>query len=541
MPKGIIVDVPAEVYVSYMAERTVENAFHFTLFKEFQSLPLSKKAADRSNILISPTVYIRGFEQFLKIPQSTPEEQRAQITAAAKRFVESLVFGEVVATKVPDWSVSYQYYEEQQSLEIVIMYKEFTLPNNFSLKLSSNNFICNTTDTHNAVILGVHTEGFEGLFGETDNYQDYSISVNVQYAPCITKFLGRCGELESGSSLCINPAYDDKVTFQWEIAGNGKIEHTLQRGDTYLPAASTQTTITDTVKQPAIYTLQANNQKGFSDVAQISVLTTKWHKVGAVSGLFTETATFETSTNNPRIFYQNGGYYCYQNAALYRSTDGCLWTEFSKNTSLPAGTNLSCLSCGLWKNFFYVMFEAPGKRLSISMYDFTAEKWQYSGAYQNCISPEGSLAFSEKKHYYCQTAAYGLRICGHEPENWNHWNLENLAVETGIETLSSGLCFWKHTFYAAAVCKNGRLYYYKCDTEYEDALFSIETGKISKIALLPTTNTVYIAREGGLIDTATHKDADSFFPSKTGNPWLGSSSDSVFGIFPDKTFWIYKD
>lgn len=539
MSRGIVVEAPENIYLSYLADRTIENEFYFSLYKQYRSSPRAE-SSKKNAILYSPTIIISGFEKLIKIKQETPQEQKEQLTAAAKHFVDSLSFGDMSATRAADWTVKYSYDDDTQGVSIVIILADSDLSQEFTIKFSSNHFVCNTVDTHNDILLKVHTEGFDAVFDDADDYQDYHVNIHLRYAPCIAKFTALYDGVTYQKCLAVNPTHSKTVELAWEIAGNGKIEHSLQKGDKYLLAAASANVISDTVEQAVRYTLRADNQKGFTDTAQIEVRMTRWQKVGAVSGLLDQTKTDDPARRTAQIIFYHGNYYCYQGTSLYQSSDGCAWTVFSTNTEQPADVEVPCLASELYGDVFYAMGGTVGGRLKLTMYDFTTGKWNYFSAYQNCISADGTLALSARKSYYAQTAAYGIRISGHDAsDDPTHWNRESFSIDTEAKTVCSALCFWKDSFYSAVICDDDKLFFYKCSSEMEDAVFSVDTEKSQQILLLPTTNKLFIAVKNHLYDTASGAALDDLLPSAENAILLGSNQSSIFGIFPDENFWIY--
>lgn len=539
MSKGVVVGIPENIYVSYLEDRTIENEFYFSLYKQYQSSNRVKDLGE-NNILYSPTIVISGFEKLIKIKQGTPQEQKIQLTSAAKRFIDGLSFGEMYETRAVDWAVKYSYDEDTQGVSIIFILTGSELPQDFTIKFSNNHFVCNTFDTHNDILLKVHIEGFDSVFGDADDYRDYNVSIHVRYAPCITKFTARYEGVTYQKYLAVNPIHSKSVELAWEIVGNGKIEHSLQKGDEYLLSAASKNVVLDTVERAARYTLRADNQQGFTDIAQIEVRITRWHKVGTVSGLFDQGNTIATARRTAQILFHDDKYYCYCGISLYQSSDGCAWSVFSTNTEHPASVDFPCLVSGLYEEIFYAMSGTVGGRLKLTMYNFTTGEWSESSAYQNCISTDGSLAFSCCKSYYSQTATNSIRISGHDSsDDPIHWNRENFAIETDAKAVCSALCFWKDSFYSAVICDNDKLSFYKCSSEMEDAIFSVNTEKCQQILLLPTTNKLFIAVNNLFYDTASGVALDDLLPSADGAVCLGSNQSNIFGIFPDDSFWIY--
>lgn len=539
MSKGIVVETPENVYVSYLADRTIENEFYFSLYKQYRSSTQAKSSRE-SAILYSPTIVISGFEKLIKIKQETPQEQKEQLTAAAKHFVDNLSFGDMYATRAVDWTVKYNYDDETQGVSIILILADSDLPQDFTIKFANNHFVCNTADTHNDILLMVHTEGFDSVFDDADDYRDYNVCIHVRYAPCIAKFTALYDGVTYQKCLAVNPTHCKEIELAWEIAGNGKIEHSLQKGDEYLPSAASVNAISDTAERAVRYTLRADNQMGFTDTAQIEVRITRWHKVGAVSGLPDQDKTVDPVRRTAQILFYHDMYYCYCGTSLYRSSDGCAWCKFSTNTEQPAGVDVPCLASGLYGDVFYAMGGTVGTRLKLTMYNFATGQWSYSSAYQNCISEDGSLAFSSCKSYYAQTATYGIRVSGHDAsDDPIHWNRDNFAIETKEKTVCSALCFWKDSFYSAAICDDDKLSFYKCSSEMEDAVFSVATEKSQQIFLLPTTNKLFIAVKNCLYDTACGAALEDLLTSVEGAVRLGSNQSSIFGIFPDDSFWTY--
>lgn len=527
MSKGIIVEMPEQLYVSYQSDRTVENEFYFVIYQQYSAIAYSGQ-----NILQAPFVTIHGFEQLVRIPQKTKEEQEAQIMAAAERFVDQLSID-------PFWTVTYHYDRDTEELAMILTCTEPELSADFKVKIFTDNFICNCTDTHQPVVLTIHTEGFEEVFGETEKYSDYRVSIRTVYAPCITEFMLCCGDSEYTGQVYVNPEYDNPITLHWNIVGNGRLEHTLQKGNQYMKAASAADRITDTVDASVIYTLEVENQKGFRDMEQISVDITGWHKVGGVEGLFQDVQGIQDLAGIVR--YENY-YYCYMHPVLYQSTDGCKWIQASENTAMSKEI-FDYTTCSLHENSLYVMAGNVGNRLKIMKYCFRDRKWEASSAYQNCVSADGHLAFSQYYSYYGQTVVTGMSISGHDDESeWMYWNRNNFAITTdGQQARASDLCFWKDQFYAVILCEDGNFYFYECRDKIEDALFVCEAGGAGRIHLLPTTNKLFIAVNGRLYDAVNKKPADVYFPTAERDDFcLGSDKTEIFGIFNDGNFWIYK-
>lgn len=527
MSKGIIVEMPERLYISYSPDRTLENEFYFVIYKQYRS-----QACQGTAILQSPFITINGFEQLVRIPQKTKEEQDAQIEAAGRRFVGQLSVD-------PSWAAACHYDSATENLAVVLTCTEPDLAADFKVRIFTDNFICSLADTHQPVILTIHTEGFEELFGDTEKYSDYQVCIHGAYAPCITEFKVRCGGVDYTDQVYVNPRFDNPLTFHWKIMGNGKLEHTLQKGDTYIKAASTADTIEDTVDAAVVYTLDADNLKGFTDWAQISVAITGWHKAGSVVGLPGDARTARDIAGVAR--YGNA-YYCYSSAVLYRSEDGCRWTEYSKNTEAGEGKR-PCTACRLCGDSLYIMAGNVGERLKIMRFHFADKQWEISPAYQNCVSADGHLAFSAKYSYYAQTAALGMVVSGHDDKSdWFQWNRINFDITPeGKRALYSDLCFWKDRFYAVILCDDEKFYFYECREETEEALFVCEAGGKGRISLLPTANRLFVAVNGRLYDTDTREAADSCFPpAGEGGCCLGSDQEGIFGIFGDGNFWIYK-
>lgn len=519
MNKGIIVEMPGKLYISYDSKRTLENEFYFIIYKEYRK---TKKLA--KNILLSPQIFIRGFGQLLKVPQKTPEEQEAQLKAAAKQFLGNL-------SLEPGWSADYVYDRETENLAIVLACTEEDLPEDFKVKLFTDSFLCHYADTHEPVVLTIHTEGFAQLFGEED-YMDYQISLQAVYAPCITEFKIRCGGDDYGNRLYVNPQYDNPVTLHWKIMGNGKLEHTLQKGNLYLPEAPAVDEIEDQVTCPVVYTLQAENRKGFSDMKQIEVKLTGWHKAGNVEGLPFGLAG---------IAKYRSSYFSYKHPVLYQSGDGCQWVEYSRNTE-TAQESFPVTNCGIFENKLYVMAGTVGGRLRVFAYDFAEKTWENTHAHQYCISENAHMAFSKEYHYYGQTQNQGMIVAGYNRMSTSrHWNECMFSITTEEESCYSDLCFWRDRFYAVILCKNKWFYVYECKEELEDAIFSYHVGEVAPIRLLPTTNRLFILVNGKMFDLVSRKELDEFVPSNDKAPiCLGSDKRGLYGIFSDKNFWVYQ-
>lgn len=523
MSKGIIVEMPELLYISYREDRTVENEFYFMVYKQY-----AFGQSRRGNILQSPLVTINGFEQLVAIPQKTNEEQEAQIKEAARRLIDQLSVD-------PSWNASYCYDRDTGNLAIVLTCTEPNLSADFRVKIFTDNFICSHSDTHQPVVLTIHTEGFAELFGE-EEYSDYNVNMQAVYAPCITEFKACCGGTEYETQVYVNPAYDNPITLRWELTGNGRLEHTLQKNGRYIKAAATVGRIEETVTESAVYTLTVENQKGFADQDQIFVDITRWRKAGKAEGLGENLADIVGI-----VKYENY-YYCYQNAVLYQSADGCRWTEFSKNMEVSK-EKFQCSACELHENHLYVMAGNAGKRLKIMRFSFKDKKWEVSSAYQNCISADGHLAFSQKYSYYAQTVVSGMTVSGHGSESdWIHWNQKNFTITTDEQNaLYSDLCFWKDRFYAAILCEDEKFYLYECREDIEDALFVGDAGGVGRIHLLPTTNKLLIAVREQIFDAETKKPIGGYIPpAEEGNFCLGSDKTELFGIFSDENFWVCK-
>lgn len=547
--KGIVVTIPERVYVSYDPDRTVKNEFYFTIFKEFPS-DKSKIETDKEKILQSPKIYIQGFEQFLKIKQPTPQQQEAQIIEAVQKFIDSLVYMDSVnrvsnasrGSNASLWSVDYTYDRSTESLSIVITYTDTELASDFFVKFSSSDFICNTRETQKALVLTIHTEGFETVFEDAKEYQDYRISSEVQYAPCITKFMAKYGQNEYENSLFVSPMWDNKLELNWSIAGNGRIEHTLEKDGVYLTKASVVDAIEDSIDRNALYTLRADNQRGFTDVAQLSVRVTNWHREGEVKGLLKSEERSIAEGKGAELFLYNKKYYCYREKMLYESQDGCDWKEYSENMLCPTEDGFVCMAGKLYGQFLYIMGGVLGKRLKIMRFDFVTNQWSCESAYQNCISSQGRFAFSSQLQYYAQVTPNGISVCGHRAEDdWRKWNQESFEITPqGYTIKMADLCFWKDSFYAVVLGEDGNCYFYKCDEEIEEALFEISAKTADKVTLLPTRNHLYILIKEGIYTAISGTRADEFFPPAGEQFWLGSDSEHVFGIFSDNNFWIYE-
>lgn len=519
MSKGIIVEMPEKLYISYDSNKTLENEFYFVIYKEYRK---TKKMTKK--IILSPQIIIRGFEQLLKVSQKTPEEQEAQLKSAAKQFLDNL-------SLEPYWSADYTYDRETQNLAIVLTCTDEDLPGDFKVKLFTDCFLCHRTDTHEPVVLTIHTEGFEQLFSDED-YTDYQVSVQVVYAPCITEFKILCGGDDYDKQLYVNPQYDNPVTLHWNIMGNGKLEHTLLKGNVYLPEASAVDEIEDQVTCSVVYTLQAENQKGFSDTKQIEVKLTGWHKVGNVEGL---------SFDMAGIVKYKGSFYIYKHPVLYQSSDGCKWIEYSKNTE-TSQESFPVTNCGLFENELYVMAGTVGRRLKIFTFDFTKKTWENTFAHQYCLSTNAHMAFSQEYHYYGQTQNQGMIVTGYNSMSTSRqWNECMFSITTDEESCYSDLCFWRDRFYAVVLCKNKWFYVYECRAELEDAIFSCEVGEIAPIRLLPTTNRLLIIVNGKMFDLESRKELEEYVPSNGKDIiCLGSDKLGLYGIFSDKNFWIYQ-
>ena len=527
MSKGILVEMPEQLYVSYRPDRTLENEFYFVIYKQYRS-----PARQGKGILQSPFITINGFEQLVRIPQKTKEEQDAQIEAAGRRFAGQLSVD-------PSWAAACHYDSDTENLAVVLTCTEPGLAADFKARILTDNFICSVADTHQPVILTVHTEGFEDFFGDTEKYSDYQVCIHGAYAPCITEFTARCGGIDYTDQVYMNPDYDNPFTLHWKIMGNGKLEHTLWKDSKFIKAASAVDTIEDTVDAAVVYTLDADNLKGFTDRAQISVDITGWHKAGRVEGLPGDDRAWRDMAG--LVKYGNA-YYCYSHAVLYRSGDGCKWAEYSKNAE-AAERKWQCTACRLYGDSLYIMAGNVGERLKIMRFYFPDKKWEISPAYQNCVSADGHLAFSAKYSYYGQTVASGMAVTGHDNESdWFRWNKSNFDITAdGKQALYSDLCFWRDRFYAAILCDDERFYLYECREDMEEALFVCEAGRKGRISLLPTINRLLIAVNNRLYDAGTKNVADGYFPPLGEEGCcLGSDQEGIFGVFGDGNFWVHK-
>lgn len=536
MSKGIMVSIPEIVYVSYNPQRTVENYFSIILHKEY--IKPEDVAPSKSIIIDTPTIYIRGFEQFF-------EKEKA--ISSAERFIQSLVLGDMKHTSDSDWKVEYQYNDGDRTLDILIKYMGDELSQNFAMKISSDSFVCSNKDTQNSITLTVDANEFSTLFGENpDDYISYTITTALYYAPCITKFTAGYDGITYSKSLFVNPSHANEVELSWSIAGNGRIEYLLSKNNHGISNGSSVVgSITDKVEESTdcTYTLKADNKMGFTDYSQIEMKITNWRRAGTVSGLFNDSDSFDPGKNSMRIFSYRNNYYCYRKATLYKSTDGCIWELASENTTPLTRDDTGRVACGLYDDEFYIMSGIPGSKLKITVCDFRDNKWKASSAHQNCASEDGSLAFSGKLHYYAQTTPLKVRLTGHESDSdWNKWNslILDIHVNEGNKPICSDICFWKDMFYVVILRDDGYFYLYKCNEEIESPLLTGRMSKKDRIFLLPTINKLFIAAKGVLYDTHSEQTVDDFLPPAEGEPWLGSDDNSVFGVFPDKGFWIYK-
>lgn len=517
--------MPESVYVSYNGKRSVENEFYFIMYKEHRC------QADRTvRILRAPSVTVSGFEGLLKIPRQTKEQQDAQLKAAAEKLVHSLCV-------TADWSVDYYYESRTGKLSLVLTCVAQNLREDFSIKISAQNFICGSTDTAVPAILNVHTDGFAELFGDFAAYDDYYRTVSIYYAPCVTKLEG----FMKGGGVCTerlfaNPC-ENPLTISWQIEGNGRIEHTLEKNGYYIQRASAVNSVEDLVDADACYTLRASNQKGFSDWRQLRVTVTGWRKAGQAEDLLSDGDSLSDLAGIVR--YQDS-YYCYKKAVLYQSTDGCRWTGYSNNP-LDDADRKACTAVGLYGDSLYLMTGKPGGRLTVMRYDFRAGKWMSAPAGQNCISMDGHLAFSKKGGCYGQTTACGMAVSGCDMENdWASWKEEQYDIMSDHQpAVCSDLCFWKDSYYAVIVAADGKYYVYKCSERVQEALAAGAAGS-GPVRLLPTINRLMAVGNGWMSDLETKQAADQYFPPAGAGMCTGSDQTSVFGIFSDGSFWIYE-
>lgn len=528
MSKGILVEMPERVYVSYQAKQTLENEFYFTIYKEYQGENRQNK-----EILTSPIVTISGFEQLLIIPKKDKKEQEEQIREAAERFIQNL--------SVPSlWGADYVYDSDNVKLSIRLKCMDQELKSDFKIKAATNRMICNSSDTQKPVVLTVHTEGFEEIFGESEKYQDYRTDIDVVYAPCITKFEAVYDNQTYSEQVYVNPDYQKMLTLSWEYVGNGRLEHTLRRADVYIKEASAVSSIEEVVENSVIYTLRVDNQKGFSDIAQIQVDVTGWRRIGKVTGLFTDPSVWKEDV---RLHCYKENYYCYRNEILYRSRDGCAWEECSKNTLSGQGEKPEVTATQIFGSMLYVMEGHTCERLRIMRYHFEDDRWEAARAHQNCISADGHLAFSSRKSFYAQTVGSGISVSGHDEEcEWMYWNREHFQVDTqGREAVNSDFCFRGKSFYAVILCSDGRFYLYECREEQEEALWSCDAEGADKMIFLPTVNHFFIATPKGLFDADKKQRVKDFFPPTDNGFWMGADREGVAGIFSDGSFWEYKE
>ena len=531
--KGIIVDMPKKVYVSYKPDRTVDNRFFFTVYKEKITSPdkHDRGEQDKDKILSSPTVTINHFERLLKVTQETADEQ-------AKQFI-----GDFHLDESSLWSMDYTYNGKTGNLAIILKYAGTDLDEKFKVTLSTNDFICTCEDTHEDVILGIHTEGFNDIFGE-EEYSDYQVSLQAAYAPCITEFKITCGGVDYYDSLWFNPDHDKTFSLSWTIQGDGPLEHLLYKNGELIRSASAEKTIDDTVTEKTVYELRAvtTGQDQYKDIAQITVNITGWHKEGSVEGL-PENGT-QISCLSGIVRYQNA-YYCYKDAVLYRSDNGCKWTVCSTNVEM-SGKTYEVTACGCFGDILYVMVgnTGEGQKLRIIKYCFSDGKWENASAKQYCTSADGHLAFSQKYSLYSQSGGRYIVVRGYRNDSPDQsWNEEGYDITVVGNIVHSDICFWRDRFYVAAICEDKRFYVYEYRADIEDAILSgreEESDKVGEIRLLPTTNKLILAINGRLFDVMSQGVMEEYIPPvKDGNMCLGSDKEEIFGIFSDGNFWVY--
>jgi hypothetical protein len=298
----------------------------------------------------------------------------------------------------------------------------------------------------------------------------------------------------------------------------------------------------------AVYTLRAYgfiNKKPNSTTANVVLTKTNWSCEGTASGYFAGDI-YGNIIYNSRIFTWQKNYYCYAHPKLYQSTDGISWTLYHTNDK--ADDIFLCIATGFQNNILYAMGRLgdQGSSLYISTFDFTAQKWTYAPAYQNCLSSIGSFAFSQGSKAYAATIPGGMMMVQCDEEG--KWNSGTYIIPVLADTkaICGDYCFFKDRYYAVMLCDNHCIYVYDCEDSVEEVLFQKYVGMNDQyVSFISTLNNLYIMTDTTITDLRTQAFADDFCPPESKEAkraWLGvNKNGDLFGIFPDKKQWIFTD
>lgn len=509
---GIHVTMPAKVFFSKdPSVYIVKNDFYITITG---AIPAQKEPAERTCAAKGeeyPAIYIKGFEQLFDDGISRHD----QMDAFFKMF-------HVNGNK--DWEIGYGKFRDTEEECVVITTASLSLKPDFSVgfQLSDKCAFTKILEDTSPIALDVYVDDFDSFFPDLDSRIRFTLSLERGYAVCIERF---GAYMPSDPDTAVTAVHKgDSCSVSWRIEQDEKASAFLY--DENGTIVANLPPYTAKIDKDRKFMLLAYND--YCSVQQfLTVYRTLWSRTGE------NTEGFPKTDKEGRFkIYQNygGSYFLYVHPRLYVSEDCTTWEVYAENTTAVSGYTF--YSSAFSENKFCVCYLDAGKITYCEM-NREDKKWSEYVMDRSGLTGAYALLSDPKKTRLVLAAKDGLAV--YELRGGTLLNGEFIEAPQDTELLSADVLADGRKSYVAAVCGNGRVYFYDLDDDFRNNIFECPRLKDDNIWLVKS-NAVYILLNGYVFEV---NDREKFmdmhyFPEfmKETRPAVGAFDREVIrGIF----------